>query len=106
MAKQEPREYVLMRDAILAEREECCKDICDLCARNIPAVRLGGMTVTHRSSEGCGVWGHKLTAENGETVSLPCEAQMIRGRAENKNKQVVVKPYNGWPVPDFDQRIS
>lgn len=76
--------------AVLAEREECCRDVCRLCARNIPAVQLGGMTTTRRSNEGCGVWGHKLTSENGEIVSLPCEAQMIRGRAENESKEVVI----------------
>lgn len=90
--------------AVLAEREECCKDICSLCARDIPAVQLGGMTTTRRSNEGCGVWGHKLAAENGEIVSLPCEAQMIRGRAENENKEVVL--INGWTISHLDKRTG
>lgn len=92
--------------SVLAEREECCKDICDLCARNIPAVQLGGMTTTRRSNEGCGVWGHKLTAENGEVVSLPCDAQMIRGRAEIQRRQTPDLCYGGWLVSDLDKRIG
>ena len=76
-----------IRDAVKSEREECCKDVCDFCAKGVSAIKLGGMTMTRRSKgEGCSVWGHRLTADGGIEILVPCAAQDIRGRGERMLK--------------------
>ena len=80
MTLTEAAELFKASDPVLAEREQCCKDICNWCAENIPADR-----------DDKGRWWHRKGDLAGKPYALSqdylCDAFLIRERVWRESNE-------------------
>jgi hypothetical protein len=75
---------LMFSDAVEAEREACCRDVCFLCAGINP--NYGPATYTSPSSDLPHSWQHPDTRTENPWDAVPCLAAAIRARGSQEGK--------------------